>query len=134
MGATSLGLKIRWWINAERSEEVISRARAIQAIKETFQANDIDPTDPSLVYTVNTKTDSIVEPSTPAAPLQNIKKAPTPPKYLMDKEDPKTYTPKGDHKSSTSVHSGILMSLPLPVNVSPYKSVRYWFNRLPERL
>ena len=50
LGATSLGIKIRWWIESERSAEIISRARVVQAIKEAFDANDIDPTDPQLVF------------------------------------------------------------------------------------
>jgi len=50
LGATSLGIKVRWWIKSEKSQEIISRARVIQAIKEGFDANDIDPTDPQLIY------------------------------------------------------------------------------------
>jgi small-conductance mechanosensitive channel len=50
LGATSLGIKVRWWIASERAQEIVSRARAIQAIKEAFDANDIDPTDPQLIY------------------------------------------------------------------------------------
>ncbi len=98
LGSTSLGLKIRWWIRSERSEEVISKARAIQAIKEAFQANDIDPTDPSLVYTVNTKAADIEQDDskkpaviTPPPPLE----------FEKLENDPETYTPKKDDKGST---------------------------------
>ena len=50
LGSTSLAVKVRWWISSERSAQVSSRARAVQAIKEAFDANDIDPTDPQLIY------------------------------------------------------------------------------------
>ena len=50
LGATSLALKVRWWIESRRSTEVVTRARAVQAIKEAFQANGIDPTDPQIIY------------------------------------------------------------------------------------
>lgn len=50
LGPTSLSIKVRWWIRSDRAQEIASRARAIQAIKEAFDANDIDPTDPQLIY------------------------------------------------------------------------------------
>lgn len=50
LGPTSLLLKVRFWIDSRRSSEVAARARAVQAIKEAFQENDIDPTDPQIVY------------------------------------------------------------------------------------
>jgi small-conductance mechanosensitive channel len=105
LGATSLGLKIRWWINSERSQEIISRARAIQAIKEAFQANDIDPTDPDLVYTVRSSASEIDEDEAkrevrPASP-KSIKTVQPPEKLEMGAEDPETYTPKEDSKNET---------------------------------
>lgn len=104
LGATSLGLKIRWWIRSERSQEVISRARAIQAIKETFQANDVDPTDPDLVYTMqaHSSDDPDGDGNPPVKKTRSsVKKAPPPPKYEMGADDPETYTPKADHKDDT---------------------------------
>ena len=104
LGATSLGLKIRWWIRSERSQEVISRARAIQAIKETFQANDVDPTDPDLVYTMqaHSSDDPDGDGNPPVKKKRStVKKAPPPPKYEMGADDPETYTPNADHKADT---------------------------------
>lgn len=107
LGSTSLGLKIRWWIRSERSQEVISRARAVQAIKETFQANDVDPTDPDLVYALSAHSadDPDGDGNPPAKPKskakRSVKKAPPPPKYEMGAEDPETYTPKEDEKADT---------------------------------
>lgn len=101
LGATSLGLKIRWWISSERSNEVISRARTVQAIKEAFQANDIDPTDPALIYNVNMQKTSANEVAAISQPGKSIKKAPPPPEYKMGADDPETYTPKADSKTET---------------------------------
>lgn len=50
LGPTSLGLKIRFWIESRRSSEVSARSRAVQAIKESLQAHDIDPTDPQIIF------------------------------------------------------------------------------------
>ena len=110
LGATSLGLKLRWWISSERSQEIISRARAVEAIKLAFEANDIDPTDPSLVYTREA-----YSPDDPEGPTEiekrkeNKKKqsltkpvaGKTPPAYEMGYDDPETYTPKKDNKDKT---------------------------------
>ncbi|HEX2752684.1 MAG TPA: mechanosensitive ion channel family protein [Alphaproteobacteria bacterium] len=49
LGDTSLGIKVRWWIRSDKTHEIVSRARVVQAIKEGFDANDIDPTDPQLI-------------------------------------------------------------------------------------
>lgn len=98
LGATSLGLKIRWWIHSERSNEVISRARAVQAIKEAFQANDIDPTDPDLIYTINSQ--SAAKPEAAVGKKQIHHPAP-PPGFEMGTLDPETYTPKSDSKNQT---------------------------------
>lgn len=109
LGATSLDLKIRWWINSERSQEVISRARAVQAIKETFQANDVDPTDPDLVYMMQAHSpdDPDGDGKPAAAPAEGkkarriVKKVPPPPKFEMGENDPETYTHKQDDKNAT---------------------------------
>ena len=104
LGATSLGLKIRWWIRSERSQEVISRARAIQAIKEAFQANDIDPTDPDLVYTYRadiSQKDGAKKERSKGDQLGKVKELPPPPEFSMDASDPETYTPKDDSKNQT---------------------------------
>ena len=107
LGATSLELKIRWWISSERSEEVISRARAIQAIKEAFQANQIDPTDPALVYSVQATpapTNGDDNDSVPAGKSgkgQQIKRSTPPPELEMGPDDPETYTVKQDSKDFT---------------------------------
>lgn len=50
LGATSLALKVRFWIESRRSSEITARGRAVQAIKEAFQAKGIDPTDPQIVF------------------------------------------------------------------------------------
>lgn len=105
LGSTSLGMRIRWWIDSERSQEVISRARAVQAIKEAFQTNDIDPTDPDLVYTLDAH--SADDPDGDGKPKPSSKKknapksSPPPPTFEMGAEDPETYTRKSDDKSST---------------------------------
>lgn len=110
LGATSLGIKIRWWIHSERSQEVISRARAVQAIKEAFQANDIDPTDPALVYSIDAKSENDINKKEEAKtgkkkPSGKPRKAPPPPEYKMDAQDPETYTPKEDAKEDTLLPS-----------------------------
>lgn len=106
LGATSLGMKIRWWISSERSQEVISRARAVEAIKAAFEANDIDPTDPSLVYSVNAhpdaeRPDAGKDGKKSAKAESPVKSGQVPAKIGMDKDDPETYTSKQDEKSQT---------------------------------
>ncbi len=102
LGATSLGVKIRWWINSERSQEIISRARVVQAIKEAFEVNDIDPTDPQLIYYQET----VKAPSSAAKTMQ-VKSADTtetaapPPEVKMSKNDPETDKHKADSKNET---------------------------------
>jgi small-conductance mechanosensitive channel len=59
LGDTSLGMKVRWWIRSEKAQEIISRARVVQAIKEGFDANDIDPTDPQLILYQQVKKPSV---------------------------------------------------------------------------
>lgn len=108
LGSTSLGFKLRWWIDSERSEEVISRARAIQAIKEAFDANDIDPTDPQLVYYHEAKDgDEILgENEMPNKPKEeltehNVSQGPKPPEFETSKNDPEADQPKKDSKEQT---------------------------------
>ena len=97
LGATSMEMKIRWWVDSSRAEEVISRARIVQAIKETFELNDIDPTDPQLIY--YKKHDP--EQKIPNLKKKALKKAPTPSKILMGRDDPETEDLKLDDKSET---------------------------------
>lgn len=116
LGSTSLGIKLRWWINSERSEEIISRARAVQAIKEAFEANGIDPTDPQLIYYKSAAALPAEErgqagendqsrttfPHTPGASArQKIKAPPPPPDFKAGASDPESETIKRDPKSKT---------------------------------
>ena len=113
LGATSLGIKLRWWIKSGRSNEVISRARAVHAIKAAFEANDIDPTDPQLVYyqsasnlppeeegekvnNQDTKSGSRV-----SVQSEEIVPPPPPPKFSSAHDDPETEQPKEDAKAKT---------------------------------
>lgn len=112
LGSTSLGIKLRWWIDSERSEEVISRARAVQAIKEAFEANDIDPTDPQLIYykSANTLPMDDAGAASPASNKQSgqtkakrkpIKAPPPPPEFEASSADPESETRKIDGKEKT---------------------------------
>lgn len=95
LGATSLEMKIRWWIDSERSQEVISRARLIQAIKEAFDANNIDPTDPQLIYYKSDNTETAQE-----WPATHVASSP-PPRVEMSGNDPEADQPKQDSKHET---------------------------------
>lgn len=105
LGSTSLGMKLRWWIDSERSEEVISRARAVQAIKEAFDANGIDPTDPQLIYYHEVKDGDKelgedVKP--PVTEHENdVAVGPKPPEFETSASDPEAEQPKKDRKSET---------------------------------
>ncbi len=108
LGSTSLGIKVRWWIDSERSEEVISRARAVQAIKEAFDANDIDPTDPQLVYYHEAKDgdeilgeDGKSVPKKPDITEHTVEQGPPPPEFKTSANDPEAEQPKLDDKSKT---------------------------------
>jgi len=98
LGATSMEMKVRWWIHSERSAEVISRARVVQAIKQAFELNDIDPTDPQLIfYQEHKKPDAKkVNKKTNKAKAKNI-----PHKIKMSKSDPEAEDIKLDNKSKT---------------------------------
>lgn len=64
LGATSLAIKVRFWIESRRSSEIAARGRAVQAIKEAFQSHGIDPTDPQIVYSrVVTRSRTQADPS-----------------------------------------------------------------------
>lgn len=109
LGSTSLGIKLRWWIDSERSEEVISRARAVQAIKEAFEANDIDPTDPQLIYyksagalpTADGKDAANTQTRTLKKANKAIKAPPPPPDFKAGSTDPESETIKQDSKAKT---------------------------------
>jgi len=97
LGSTSLAMKVRWWIEPSRSNEVISKSRAIQAIKEAFDANDIDPTDPELVYyQQDTGVPESVDDDT-----TEIRKVGPPPGFEISDNDPEVEQPKQDSKSGT---------------------------------
>ncbi len=105
LGSTSLGMKLRWWIDSERSEQVISRARAVQAIKEAFDANGIDPTDPQLIYYHEVK-DGDKELGEDAKPPvtaneSDVAAGPKPPEFETSDKDPEANQPKQDDKSQT---------------------------------
>ncbi len=100
LGSTSLGMKVRWWINSQRSEEVVSRSRVIQAIKEAFEANDIDPTDPQLIYFK--KADSTaLKPEQSSKERRKITPGPIPEEIRVSKADPEADQPKKDSKDQT---------------------------------
>ena len=105
LGATSLCLKLRWWIASERSQEVISRARAVEAIKDAFAANDIDPTDPSLVYSIDMSPQAKAKAAATSAKksksTKSVKKSEAPDPINMAGDDPETYTRKIDDKADT---------------------------------
>ncbi len=108
LGSTSLGIKLRWWIDSERSEEVVSRARAVQAIKEAFDANDIDPTDPQLIYyhQINDGDAMLNDHDDPTPPKSKVNEGtvaqgPPPPKFETSDKDPEADQPKLDDKSKT---------------------------------
>ena len=103
LGATSMEMKVRWWTDSARADEVISRARVVQAIKETFELNDIDPTDPDLVFYKEHKASE----SSNKKPIQRtLKKAPAPKKIKMSTTDPETEDRKLDDKSETILPEG----------------------------
>lgn len=105
LGSTSLGMKLRWWIDSERSEEVISRARAVQAIKEAFDANGIDPTDPQLIYYHEVKDgDKELGEDVKSSATEHegdVTVGPKPPEFKTSANDPEADQPKQDSKSET---------------------------------
>ena len=105
LGATSMEMKVRWWVDSARSEEVISRARIVQSIKEAFELNDIDPTDPQLIFYQEHKKE---ETKNKAAPVdkKTLKKARAPQKIHMSVTDPETEDRKLDDKSETILPKG----------------------------
>src|SRR5690606_4731416 len=83
LGATSLGVRVRWWIDSERAQEIVSRARVVQAIKEAFDANDIDPTDPQLIYYQEKSPSFVTRKATePQPPKKTIRKSDDPPPHF----------------------------------------------------
>lgn len=95
MGDTSLGIKVRWWIHSERSQEVISRSRVVQAIKEAFDAHDIDPTDPQLIYVQRSD-----RAHTDRNTGQKFERS-APPPITVVPSDPEAHKPKMDSKDET---------------------------------
>lgn len=102
LGATSLGVKVRWWIKSERAQEIISRARIVQAIKEAFDANDIDPTDPQLIY-YQSKTLPFIEKenSSVCNKVDTNNDYGAPPEVIISNNDPEAKKPKLDSKKET---------------------------------
>lgn len=96
LGSTSLGVTLRWWIASARSNEVISRSRVIQAIKEAFEANDIDPTDPQLIYY---QRQMRVPPSEMGNPKEDGNEPP--PEVTVSAADPEASKPKLDDRKKT---------------------------------
>lgn len=108
LGSTSLEMQVRWWINSERSEEVISRSRAVQAIKEAFDANDIDPTDPQLIYYQKTNNalpyeddDGASVGSKKKPETKKVNVGPAPPEMSISENDPESEAVKIDSKDRT---------------------------------
>ena len=102
LGATSLGVKIRWWIESSRASEVISRARAVQAIKQAFEVNDIDPTDPQMIY-YKEQDASGGQKKAIGKGAKHIEEAPPPQIIRMGVDDPETEDPKDDPKEKTLI-------------------------------
>ncbi len=104
LGSTSLGLKVRWWIDSERSQEVVSRARAVQAIKEAFDANNIDPTDPQLVFYQQSASPQALSEQN-AEQMKDLAHAAAsygpPPEFYVSSSDPEAERPKIDSKDKT---------------------------------
>ena len=100
LGATSLAIKVRWWINSQRSQEVVSRSRVVQAIKEAFDANDIDPTDPQLIYYQNTEENRQIKDNEERR-SDNVITVPSPPEINISKGDPESDMPKIDLNEQT---------------------------------
>jgi small-conductance mechanosensitive channel len=102
LGSTSLAIKVRWWSDSGRSDETISRARAVQAIKEAFDANDIDPTDPQLIYYHEAKDgEEILGEADKAKHEASVAEGPPPPEFKTSKNDPEVEKPKKDNKAET---------------------------------
>ena len=110
LGSTSLGIKLRWWIDSSQSDAVISRARAVQGIKEAFEANDVDPTDPQLIYYQNASSMPPENDSPKKEEGSSYKrKTPTkakkadqpPPKFEAGALDPESEKPKIDDIDKT---------------------------------
>lgn len=106
LGSTSLAMKVRWWINSERSAEVVTRSRVVRAIKEAFEANDIDPTDPQLIYYQSTdgtpKLGGSPAAATTTAPeTEEVVAGPPPPKLTISQNDPEAEKPRDNSKSGT---------------------------------
>tara|TARA_B100001750_G_C15468972_1_gene578693 strand:- start:351 stop:1373 length:1023 start_codon:yes stop_codon:yes gene_type:complete len=100
LGATSMEMKIRWWVDSARAEEVISRARIVQAVKEAFELNNIDPTDPQLIFYQKNQKDE-TETNEKVSDEKRLKSAPAPKKIHMGADDPETEDAKLDDKSQT---------------------------------
>lgn len=100
LGSTSLGLKVRWWISSERSQEVVTRARAVHAIKEAFDANDIDPTDPQLIYYKNVENGSAID-NENSYEFDTVCAVNPPFKVSVSHNDPESEMPKKDRKEET---------------------------------
>lgn len=105
LGSTSLGMKVRWWINSERSAEVVTRSRAVRAIKEAFEANDIDPTDPQLIYYQSTDGAPVPGSGTvtsgSAGEAEEIVPGPPPPKLSISQNDPESEKLDNNSKDGT---------------------------------
>ena len=101
LGATSLALKVRWWISSERSAQVATRAQVVQAIKEAFENHDIDPTDPQLIFYQKSHPvdDETVEADKKA--VRKDKNIGPPPKLYISDADPEASKPKLDTKDET---------------------------------
>lgn len=103
LGDTSLGIKVRWWIKSEKAQEIISRARVVQAIKEGFDANDIDPTDPQLIMY-----QQVQKPSAQQGRLVgqvNSARDGAPPEMNIPSSDPESETLKQDAREGTLLPS-----------------------------
>ena len=105
LGSTSLGIKLRWWINSGQSDAVISRARAVQGIKEAFEANDVDPTDPQLIYyhniTQDNKQDGLSSTVNQRELSDTLVKTGPPPEFTAPRNDPESDKPKIDSLDKT---------------------------------
>ncbi|MEZ5842195.1 MAG: mechanosensitive ion channel family protein [Hyphomicrobiaceae bacterium] len=105
LGPTSLALKVRFWIESHRAAEVAAHARAVQAIKEAFQAHGIDPSDPQIVFTsrIEKPLDHYdAAQQAEAHPGTHDQQAPSPPpRVLAGVDDPEDERPRENRCGTT---------------------------------
>lgn len=100
LGDTSLGIKVRWWIESSKTQEIISRSRVVQAIKEGFDANEIDPTDPQLILYQRVKNPASFPRKQPDEHIKDAHDG-LPPELDVPPSDPESEKIKKDAREET---------------------------------